>query len=132
MGSEGTTVWLLRLHTLMEQCSSIADLVSCPQECHQIQACHLERQQVAKSSVDGLARILCVWQGNKRGGKFSSLQNRRKWCGGGMRLADELPTCFGIQCNCSVCRQVTRHRTQQIGGWGEIPIFVFLKSHEMW
>lgn len=60
-----------------EQRGSTTALVSCPQECHQIQAGHLEEQQVAGGSVDGAVRVLCAWQENERGGKFSSLQDRR-------------------------------------------------------
>lgn len=74
-----------------------------------------------------------------RGGKFSSLRDRREqWCVGGMQLAGELPTCFGLQCNCSVYRQVISHRAQQIGGnlVGREGVLAFLfcffpKSHEM-
>lgn len=118
----------------MQQRGSITALVSCPQECHQIQASHLEEQQVARGSVDGAVRVLCAWQENERGGKFSSLQDRRKpWCVGGMHLADELPTCFGIQGNCGVYRQVISHRAQQLGGNlgdGGVLAFLFCFSQE--
>lgn len=50
----------------MQQRGSITALVSCQQECHQIQACHLEGQQAVRSSVDGAMRVLCAWQGNER------------------------------------------------------------------
>lgn len=120
----------------MQQHGSIAALVSCPQECHQIQASHLEEQQVARGSVDGAVMVLCAWQENARGGKFSSLQDRRKpWCVGGMHLADELPTCFGIQGNCGVYRQVISHRAQQLGGNlgdGGVLAFLFCFSQEPW